>query len=33
MSSNNDAYRDAYGPDIDEVTGQEVPPGYGLIRQ
>ena len=33
MSSNNNAYRDLYGPDINEVTGQEMPPGYGLIRQ
>jgi hypothetical protein len=32
-SSNNNAYRDPSGPDIDEVSGKEMPPGYGLIRQ
>lgn len=30
--SNNNAQRDPAGPDIDEVTGKEMPPGYGLIR-
>jgi hypothetical protein len=31
-SSNNNAYRDPLGPDIDEVTGKEMPPGYGYFR-
>ncbi|MGD0058282.1 MAG: hypothetical protein ABSD58_02595 [Verrucomicrobiia bacterium] len=31
--SNNNAYRDPAGPDINEVTGKEMPPDYGLIRQ
>jgi len=30
--SNNNAYRDPSGPDINEVTGKEMPPDYGLIR-
>ncbi|HVM59259.1 MAG TPA: hypothetical protein VMV72_00195 [Verrucomicrobiae bacterium] len=33
LSSNNNAYRDILGPDINEVNGQEMPPGYGLIRE
>ena len=31
-SSNNNAQRDPYGPDLDELTGKEMPPGYGLVR-
>ena len=31
-SSNNNRSGDKYGPDIDETTGKEMPPDYGLVR-